>query len=396
MAIIDTTDVIGSAMAQKANLQKNLTKENYYLKSLQDKVNREWNYRYNVVDIEEEKEKQKEYTSQYPIYSPIEAVIQRVITDKGEKLSDDWKRIVFRDIKHPVFLGQRFRFAYDFEKFVEMTEEEKRVEASVWIAANFDTTAPTKGIVIRRCNTNIAFGGSPNRNHKNITEVHYEPCILESDLKYINTYFNKVLNISQAEIYAIMQYNFFTQNILVNDRYIIGDTDLEVRDNNTAFKVKAVTKFFGDTTFKVNSNEELADIPFVVVALDRDTLAVNDDFERRLAERCTLYKTGQEVITSGYNIKFEEPVETTILLGEQATYKCNLYEGETLMESETLSITTDLEGTDDPEMYFGVRQKGNNEIVITNRKTYTKGKLKITATWGENSNVVEVELGGWY
>lgn len=400
MAIIDTTNVVNSAIAQKAKLKKNMSKDNYYLKSLQDKINYEWDYRYNVVTIEEEPTKQITYTQDYPVYTPIDVVIQNIITDKGEKMTDDWKRIVFKDIKHPRFLGKRYRFSYDFESFVDMTEEEKRLESSVWIAGNYDSTSPTNSMVIRRCNGNLAFAGSPTREYTNITEVHYEPCVLETELKYINTYFNKVLNVPQAEIYAIMQYNYFTQNILVNDRYLVGDTDLQVRENNTAFKVKAVNKFFADTTFKVNSNKDLADIPLVVIALDRDTLSVNDNFEQRLADRCTLYTVDStyELKKEGFKVRFEEPYERTILLGETSEYKVYAYDGDTKVEDANLTITSSLEGATDEGAFYGIRFTDDNTFVITNRRTYPRSKVKVECNWADKNitEFIEIELGGWY
>ena len=400
MAIIDTTNVINSAIAQKAKLTKNLSKENYYLKTLQDKINYEWDYRYNVVNIEEEPEKQITYTQECPVYTPVEVVIQNIITDKGEKLTDDWKRIVFKDLKHPRFLGKRYRFSYDFEAFANMTEEEKQMESSVWIAGNYDSTSPTNSIVIRRCNGNLAFAGSPTRAYTDITEIHYEPCVLETELKYINTYFNKVLNVPQAEIYAIMQYNYFTQNILVNDRYLVGDGDLEVRENNTAFKVKAVNKFFADSTFKVNFNQSLADIPLVIIALDRDTLSVNDDFEHRLADRCTLYKVDStyEQKKEGFKVRFEEPYERTILLGETSEYKVYAYDGETKVEDANLIITSSLEGATDEGAFYGIRFTDDNTFVVTNRKMYPRSKLKVECSWAEKEIIeyIEIELGGWY
>ena len=49
---------------------KNYSKDNYFLKELQDKVNAEWRYRPNRVDIE--------YENNWGVqtYTPIEVVIQ--------------------------------------------------------------------------------------------------------------------------------------------------------------------------------------------------------------------------------------------------------------------------------------------------------------------------------
>ena len=122
MAIIDTTNVVESTMFLKSKLKKNMVGDNYYIGSLQHKINKEWMYRGNVIDIEEENNRQNNYTKEKPIYTPVEVVIQTVISDKGVKLADDWKKIIFRELKHPKPLGKRFRFSLDFEKNIEYTQ----------------------------------------------------------------------------------------------------------------------------------------------------------------------------------------------------------------------------------------------------------------------------------
>ena len=60
MAIIDTTNVTNSSMLLKSRLNKNMSKDNHYINNLQAKRDQDWEFRYNVVGIEEEKEKQKQ------------------------------------------------------------------------------------------------------------------------------------------------------------------------------------------------------------------------------------------------------------------------------------------------------------------------------------------------
>ena len=54
MAIFDTTNSLDTSMLMKSRLPKNMVGENYYIENLQEKRNQDWQYRYNVVDIEEE------------------------------------------------------------------------------------------------------------------------------------------------------------------------------------------------------------------------------------------------------------------------------------------------------------------------------------------------------
>lgn len=54
MPLYDTSNVIDNSILLKAKLEKNMVGSNYYIENLQDKRNRDWEYRYNIVGIEEE------------------------------------------------------------------------------------------------------------------------------------------------------------------------------------------------------------------------------------------------------------------------------------------------------------------------------------------------------
>ena len=66
MAILNTTDIVDSSIMLKARLKHNMVGDNYYIQNLQYKRDQDWEYRYNTVDIEEEKDRQIEYTTKMP------------------------------------------------------------------------------------------------------------------------------------------------------------------------------------------------------------------------------------------------------------------------------------------------------------------------------------------
>ena len=415
VAIIDTTDVVESSMFLKAKLKKNMVGDNYYLQSLQSKVDAEWNYRSNVFDVEEELEKQMSYTKEKPKYTPIEVVIQHVRTDVGEKLSDDWQKLVFRDIKHPTAIGGRYRFSFDFEKNPIYTEEEKEKECSIWIAVNRYAMNPTSSVMVRRCNSNLMFAGSPTMSLDNITEYHCEPCILDDDFKYINIYMNDVVNINQAEIYATMQYNYFTQNIKPNDRFIIGNVDLEDRNNNTVFKVKAISKFKGNKTFQVgNKEEDLGTVPLVLIAMDRDVISEKDDFEHRISSQPTLYRTekkNETIVEPSEEVPIEPPIippvkeetediyeiiiqneqEDIVLLGEEVVYKSELLHNKT-PEDVVFNCVATLFGTEKDEKYFDFKQEGNKITILNKRACLTKKLSLLFSCVASNGQTYKREL----
>ena len=305
MAVINTTNVIDSSMYLKAKLPKNMVGENYYIENLQDKRNKDWAYRYNVVGIEEEIAKPLKYTCELPAYTPVDVVIRSVKGERGEDLGTDWEELSFRDLKYPIGVGRRYRFSLDFPDMTKMTEDEKHYDTSVWLAINVNPVAPRKSCVVRRCNGNIALVGSPDRSYQNITEARYEPCIQVTELRYMNKYYNQTLVIPQAEWYVYLQLNYFTNFIKINDRLILGLSDVEDKENNSVYQVKAVVKANSQKTFARNNQTSIEDIPLIILALDKDMAADGDDLINRIPNQAPLYKVEQENPVYEYYIEME-------------------------------------------------------------------------------------------
>lgn len=185
MAVIDTTNVIDNSIYLKASLKKNMVGDNYYIENLQDKRDADWEYRYNRVDIEEELVKQTQYTKENPDYTPIEAVITNVKSDKGEDLGTDWAHLSFRDLKHFNNEGSRYRFDLSFPDMTAMTEDDKHYGTSIWICVNKAPIKAGNSCTVRRCDTTLTLVGYPNRDKRKTKqrEIHLEPVILENEMK---------------------------------------------------------------------------------------------------------------------------------------------------------------------------------------------------------------------
>lgn len=456
MALIDTTNTIDSSIYLKNRFPHNKVGSNYYIQNLQEKRNKDWEFRPNLVDIEEELEKQCNYTVEPVKYSPIDVAIRKVKNEKGQDLGGDWADIAFRDLNHPCNLGYRYRFDTEFPDMSMMTEEEKYFNTSVWLCVNKNPVNPGNNCIIRRCNANIVFGGSPSGSVNEITEIHYEPVILENDLKYINMYYNMTTILPQSEWYATMQMNYFTNCIGINDRVIFGGVDLVDRSNNAVFKVKAVVKSTSLKTFAKNDSPEVDNIPLVLVALDKDTISSNDDFHSRLAnqppiyftrvikpsyeyylELTSVYKDGtiKPIITDGGDSNIEDEFnnkddlndinnningvviekvdkdkkgqyQERILLKETEYYQCNLMFNNKDIKESSLKITASLdinkcEGK--PEDYFKLEILNDNIFAITNLKRYASKPLIVTCSCIKPdepdmiiSQEYEFTLGGFY
>ena len=120
MPLFNTTDIVDSSIFLKAKLDKNKVGSNYYIENLQNKRDKDWEYRSNIVGIEEELIKQKNYTSESPVFSAIDAIITHVKSDRGEDLGTDWAHLSFKDLRHPCNVGTRYRFSLDFPNMEEM------------------------------------------------------------------------------------------------------------------------------------------------------------------------------------------------------------------------------------------------------------------------------------
>lgn len=358
--VIDTTNLVDSSTCLNTNLEPNFISDNYYLSSIQDKIDYEWDFRANRIDIKEENVAGSE------IYTDVQVAIDTVFNDKTKTtMSDDWRRIIFKDITHNIDVGKRFIFAENFHN--------KDNGESVWITTNLTKLSATSAGVIRRCDNNIAM------KLKN-GEIHYEPCILETEFKAINLYYDESIVVPQAQIYIILQYNEYTKKIKINDRYILGATDLEDRANNDVFKVKASVKFKTKTTFDVTNNK------LVYLALDRDSVDERDDLVNRIAFQATdnidppvPKPTENTYEVKLYNQNDEQIYEDKILLEEENKYYINVYKNDELLTDCNYNYELDLVGTDKDTYYYDFTiGEANNVFYIKNKKTYVKDKLLLS------------------
>jgi len=414
MSVINTTNVIDNSIFLKAELPENMVSDNYYIENLQDRRNLDWDYRYNKVLIEEELQKQSTYSNQAPNYTPIDVVITNVKGEKGEDLGIDWASLSFRDLKHSNNVGDRYRFSLDFPDMSKMTEEEKHYNTSVWIAINKAPIHPGNSCMVRRCNTFLTLLGYENRDRRKKTtrEKHCEPVILENEMKYMQVYYNQVAPVPQAEWYAIMQLNYFTNSIKINDRFIFGPLDSEVRENNSAYKVKAVIKSTSMSTFAVDNNKAIEDTPLIVLALDKDAINPQDNFKTRIANNAPVYlipsqssthvekdvkvddtdkkdksdindKDDSTKVVNNYKIEDVMSIYDKIPLGSKQLYTPKLLINDVEVDNAVFDLKYSLSGKEQSEWskYFNIKINDDNSFVVSNLKNCRTGKLNIVLTY---------------
>lgn len=440
MPVFDTSNVIDNSIYLKAKLKTNKVSDNYYIQNLQYKRDKDWLMRYNVVNIEEELNKQVNYTIESPNYTPIDVVIRQVKSETGVDLGSDWADIAFRDLQHYNNIGSRYRFSTEFPNMEQMTEEEKKYETSIWITVNKNPVSAGNNCVLRRCNSSIAFVGSPELDYNDITEIHYEPIILENDLKYISMYYNMTTVIPQSEWYATMQLNYFSNCITINDRVIFGGVNLDDKQNNAVYKVKAVVKASALNTFSKKGSTEIEKIPLCIVAFDKDEInETGDDFINKVAQQAPIYLTKEILpvykyyfILNDYNEEdnTNQIIDTytdKILLGQEQEYITKLILNDNIQQVDTYEITAqlyeykedeDLNSStygetiaipiDNQEEYYEFvidtdKSQQGNIFIIKNLKAFNFGSINITVKAQDPQNDTNyitqnfyIKLGGFY
>lgn len=334
---------------------KNYAKNNYYIETLQEKIWADWEYRPNRVDIEQEKEIGSNE------YFPLEVVIQNVKNDKGEKVSDDYKRIVFKFVDYKVRLGTKFRFSYNFDL------EEPNEDKSVWLTTNKDSTIATAGVVITRCNGTL---GSIYIDENGKSSYHYEPVVCTTDLKSVGLTYNNVIVTPNAQIYLIVQHNQYTRDYYLNQRFIIG--------YDKVYKVKGINNFNSLSTYKPD------DVGTMILYADLDEISPKDDFVTRIAfnkegegvtENPSVVPTEPDEANYSFRLVLPEKMPTE-LYSTPIEFKAALFNGETEVDA-FIDVDVSLAGASTPTNYYELTTEGDGIFTLRRRKLYNRAPLVI-------------------
>lgn len=313
MAVYDSTNMVDPRVLL-SQTPVNATPQNYYLKELQEKVNADWKYRPNHFVIERE----DGFGSNN--FEQLEVVLQTVRTDKGEKISDDWLRVVFKDIFTQALIGQRYRFSYDFN--MESPPEDK----NVWIAVNQNQITPTNAQVVCRCNGTIA---SIYTDELGNNVLHYEPVVQTTKFNDAEFDFSKVAVDPDGKLTIIAQNNKFTDQYYINQRFVIGP--------DRVYKVENILKTDALYTYKPQS------AGLVRLYLSMDQIGEQDNFVTRLAYNGIKDTPVTPVVEGSYSIGLAEPTSVPPAL-TSLTFKPQVFVG-TTPSPISVAVTCHLEGT---------------------------------------------------
>lgn len=350
--VVDTTYTVDS-YELVSQTPPNFDKENYYLHTLQDKVCADWKYRPNRVDVEQEA------THGKGDYYPLEVVIQTVRNDKGEKVSDDIQRLVFKDIHHKANLGTKFRFSFNFDL------DEPEIDKNVWLVTNKDTISPTANVVVSRCNQTL---GSIYIDENGIAQYHYEPAICTTDLKSTQLHYNNVIITPSGELAIIVQHNQYTQLYKLNQRFVLG--------YDKVYKVKAIDKFNSLKTLDPYS------LGTIILYVELSETSPKDDFNTRIAfntEDNSNVITPQPVIQN-YTFKIVQPSPLpTQLFSQPIEFEAFLFNGEERIDVP-IEVNAILPNVPNAETYYELVMLGNNKFSLRRLKLCNRSLLQITCS----------------
>lgn len=258
--IIDSTN-IRDTRELYSQTPPDFSKHNYYLNTLQMKIDADWAYRPNRKWVEEELEAGSE------VYKPLEVVIQTVKNDKGETISDDWYRLVFRDCQKAVKIGRRYRFAYSPN--ISVPDMQK----NIWLAVNQTQLTPTASQTVCRCNGTI--GSLYKDDNGNITR-HYEPVVQPDKLSGAGIKQSEVAVDLNGNKVLLAQFNKYTKQYYINQRFFI-DANAADREHQPVYKITNIVRSNTLTTY------DPTDVGLVRIYYEVDQIGAQDDVENRIA-----------------------------------------------------------------------------------------------------------------
>lgn len=210
-------------------------------------------------------------------FHKIRARITTLIDAKtGQRINDDFKKIIFDNISYHPPLGSRYKF-----------------DNNIWIVYSTENIrTDTSSVYIRRCNNVMT-------TQDKYGNIHHEPVYIDYKVTEAQLYKEYTLNVPGGRIQFWCQLNQYTKNIEINDRYIFG---------TQPYRVREISNYDRTYTFDDNS------VKLVSFYAELDSIGTDDNMELNIANY-KLYKYSISTIDSISNIVgFNSSVTATIYL----------------------------------------------------------------------------------
>lgn len=223
------------------------------------------------------------------VFDKIEARINDIVDAKtGQRINDDYKKIIFRDLQYSPDIGTRYQF-----------------DDNIWMVFSANNIrTDSSSVYIRRCNNTM------NTQDK-YGNIHKEPCYIDYKVTEAQIFKNQQIDTPSGRIFVQCQRNQWTDKISINDRYIFS---------GTVYRVRQISKFDRRETLNYNTDRTVAFYAEV------DVINEYDNFELEIADfksinTFTLSKLQNMSCTVGSTGKFvSEVYEDGVLAQEPVLY----------------------------------------------------------------------------
>jgi hypothetical protein len=141
-------------------------------------------------------------------FRTISARINTIIDAKtGQRVNDDYKKLIFQDLTYNPELGSRYRF-----------------DDNIWIVFSTDNLrTDTSSVYIRRCNNTI-------NTQDEYGNIHREPCYIDYKVTETQPFREYSLDLPSGRIEVKCQSNDWTSGININDRFMFGGSTYKIRE----------------------------------------------------------------------------------------------------------------------------------------------------------------------
>lgn len=233
-------------------------------------------------------------------FKTLKVRVNSIIDAKtGQRINDDFKKIIFPDITYKPSLGLRYRF-----------------DNNIWIVYSTDNIRTDQSeVYVRRCNNVITMQDRYGNIHKEPVTVDYK--VTENQI-----FRNSSIDVPSGRIQFTCQENQWTKNIGINYRCIFG---------GTPYKVREKTNFDRTVTFDENSLKILS------FYADYDNTGKHDNLELSIANYRE-YKYEIKTLQSIENVVgFHDKLTATVTLNDEEV-------NEPVIWSSTDSFIADIDG----------------------------------------------------
>ena len=250
-------------------------------------------------------------------FKPCDARITTLVDAKtGQRVNDDFKKLIFKDLSYNPLIGTRFNF-----------------EDNVWIVFSTDNIrTDSSSVYIRRCNNTI------NIQDK-YGNIHTEPCFIDYSVTETQPFRNTNIDVPNGRISVQCQLNVWTKNIGVNSRIMFG---------GSTYKIRELHKYNRAFTFKDDSR------CLVAFYADYDEIAPDDNVELNIAN----YKC------INYIINIPKTINTSIGKSEKIDSSVVL-DGEIVNEDLVWESTNNLVAKVDKDGVYTAIDSGECEIIAS-------------------------------